>query len=77
MKQIANFFRRAEGKTVAVVASMAATSPVLAQGTYDSLTTAVDWSDVAAGLLAVGAAIIGIMVTFKGIKLITRAVKSA
>ena len=52
-------------------------STAMAQGTYDGLTTAVDWSDVGTGLLAVGTAIIGIMVTFKGIKLITRAVKGA
>lgn len=60
----------------AVMVSVA-TPMAMAQTDYSTLTGAVDWSDVGAALLAVGAAIIGIIVVFKGIKLVTRAVKGA
>lgn len=48
-----------------------------AQTDYSELTGSVDWSDVGTSLLAVGAAVIGITVVFKGIKLVVRMVRGA
>lgn len=65
-------------KKYGIGATLAAASPLaMAQTDYSTLTDAVDWTDVGTALLAVGAAIIGIFVVFKGIKLVTRAVKGA
>lgn len=61
----------------ATTALTLAPTMALAQTDYSGLADAVDWTDVGTALLAVGAAIIGIMVVFKGIKLVVRAVKSA
>lgn len=71
-----NLKNRAAKIGTAVIAATA--SPLaLAQTDYSSLTTAVDWSNVGASLIAVGAAIIGIFVVMKGVKLVTRMVKGA
>jgi|TARA_R110002124_G_scaffold178164_1_gene346052 hypothetical protein len=71
-----NLKNRAAKIGTAVIAATA--SPLaLAQTDYSSLTTAVDWSDVGTSLIAVGAAIIGIFVVMKGVKLVTRMVKGA
>lgn len=77
MKKLKNALR-------AIAAPVAAgTSLLLAQNSfavaydYSSLTSAVDWTSVGTALLAVGVAIISIMVVFKGIKLVTRSVKEA
>lgn len=60
-----------------IAGTMGAGSAFATAPDYSSLTAAVDWSSVSTSLLAVGVAIIGVMVVFKGIKLITRAVKGA
>lgn len=69
------------GPKLAVVGgSLAAAPAAFAQSTgtdYSSLTSAVNWSSVGTALLAVGGAIIGIMVVMKGIKLVVRMVKGA
>lgn len=71
-----NLKNRAAKIGTALIAATA--SPLaLAQTDYSSLTTAVDWSDVGTSLIAVGAAIIGIFVVMKGVKLVTRMVKGA
>lgn len=61
----------------AIIGTALTTGTALAQTDYSTLTDAVDWSDVSVALLAVGAAIVTIMVVFKGIKLVVRAVKGA
>lgn len=59
------------------IVAVSAAPVAMAQTAYDPLVTSVDWSDVQTALLAVGGAIIAIFVVFKGIKLVTRAVKGA
>lgn len=39
-------------------------------GTYDALTSAVDWSDVGTALVAVGALLAAVFVIRKGVKLV-------
>lgn len=77
-----NNLQKLQKKYVATVMSMflvLAAPAVMAQTTtpYDGLTAAVDWSDVGTSLVAVGVAVIGIFVVFKGIKLVVRMVKGA
>ena len=77
MKNLTQKFRTKLAAAGTAVVAATAAPMAMAQTDYSSLTTAVDWSDVGASLVAVGAAIIGIFVVFKGVKLVTRAVKSA
>lgn len=68
--------RKAKTATVAAV-GMVASGVASAQSDYSTLTGAVDWSDVGAAILTVFAAIVGVLVVFKGGKLILRAVRGA
>lgn len=64
-------------KRIAIVTGLALMASNANAADYSTLTAAVDWEDVGTALLAVGAAIIGIVVTFKGIKLVVKAVRGA
>ena len=54
----------------AFTALFVAASPALAGGTYDSITTAVDWSEVTTALVAVGALVAAVLVVRRGARLI-------
>lgn len=69
--------RNVTGASILSAVVLAPAAFAQATGQYDGLTDSVDWTDVGTGLLAVGIAIIGITVIFKGIKMIVRSVKGA
>ena len=46
------------------------TAPAFAGGTYDSITTAVDWSEVSTALVAIGALIAAVLVVKRGARMI-------
>lgn len=64
--------------TVALASAGTALVPSTASAQdYAALSGAVDWADVGTALFSVGVAIVGIVVIFKGIKMVVRAVRSA
>lgn len=68
-------------RTTAIIASGTAVATIaptsMAQTDYDTITGAVDWADVTTAVLAVGAAIVGVLVVIKGIKITLRMVRGA
>lgn len=68
--------RKARAGTAAAVALVASGS-ASAQSQYDTLTSAVSWTDVGAAILTVFAAIVGVIVVFKGGKMVVNAVRGA
>lgn len=61
-------FKRA-GYTALGVLSAA---PAFAGGTYDSITTAVDWSEVSTGIVAIAALVAAVLVVSRGSKMLLR-----
>ena len=59
------------------VSSLLFSSFALAAGTYDSITAAVNWSEVTAAVVAIGALIAAVYVVVKGTKMVLRAIRSA
>ncbi len=61
-------------KTTAFLAALSLsllTAPAFAGGgTYDSITTAVDWSEVSTALVAIGALIAAVLVVKRGARMI-------
>ena len=80
LKKVGDFCRNAGNKAqLAVIGAVGtvASGSASAQATYDTLTGAVDWSDVGAAILTVFAAIVGVLVIFKGGKMVLKAVRGA
>ncbi|MGQ0619662.1 MAG: hypothetical protein ACT4QA_07040 [Panacagrimonas sp.] len=71
--------RRTASIVAPVLAALATITPamVYAQTSYASLTSAVDWDDVSTGLVAIGAAIVTVYVVWRGVKMLTSAVRGA
>lgn len=76
MKQ--NYFRSFAARAAAVVGVVSL--PVLANAApstdWSSLTDAIDFGTLAVGLLAAGAALVGVYLTIKGVKIIVGMVRS-
>lgn len=79
MEKFAQLLKHRLVQSSVVVGAVTASGTSVAQTAYDysTLTADIDWMSVGASLGAVGAAMIAIMVVFKGIKLVVKAVKSA
>jgi hypothetical protein len=61
---------RKYGARVAVGASALVALPVLAASPYAAITTAVDWTDVETGVVAIAALIAAVLVFVKGSKML-------
>ena len=60
----------------ATLGSLGLALPALAQSVFDPLTTAVDFAEVIAAMLAVAALVIGVLVVWRGVRWIYQAVRS-
>jgi len=65
------------GKISAGLTALFVSSMAMAAGTYDTITAAVNWSEVTAAVVAIGALIAAVYVVVKGVKMILRAIKGA
>ena len=67
MKSIRNSLAFAVGVVAGFGAPLA-----FAAGTYDPITTAVDWSDVTTGIVAIAALVAAVLVVSRGSKMLLR-----
>lgn len=67
MKSLRNLSAFAVGLVVALSAGIAS-----AAGTYDAITTAVDWSQVTTGIVAIAALVAAVLVVSRGSKMLLR-----
>lgn len=49
-------------------------TPAFAGGTYDSITTAVDWSEVITGIVAIAALVAAVLVVKRGVGMLLRVI---
>jgi hypothetical protein len=74
-REMGNFMKKIMLSIAAT--TLAAGSAFAAGPDLTTLTTAVDFSTVTAGVLLVGAAIIGVYLAYKGVKIVVSAVRGA
>lgn len=67
MKTLRNFLAFGVGFSIALL-----TGSAFAAGTYDAITTAVDWSQVTTGIVAIAALVAAVLVVSRGSKMLLR-----
>lgn len=78
MNKLSQLYRGAVAATVATLLVIAAPAAMAQTGPdYSVLTDAVDWSTIGALILTVFAAIAGVIVVFKGGKMVLKAIRGA
>lgn len=58
----------------ALLVSVAVSAPAFAGGTYDAITTAVDWSEVVTGIVAIAALVAAVLVVKRGSGMLLRVI---
>jgi len=74
---MSKFFKKVGSFITAASVTLLAIPAAHAAGTYDGITGAVDWSEVTAAVVAIGALIAAVYVVVKGVRMVLRAIKSA